>query len=140
VSTTLARPKQSKPKRKQPRQSCSASEEVSAQQKGEYVSHTPNYITLLPPGEIIAEKMFQMGIDAAELASRMKVPLETIEKLLRFEIPLTESVAKKLERATWMSADLMLRHEKSYRINLAYAKEHTDIPVYFDGEIVNPQR
>jgi len=116
MSTTLARPKQRK-KRGLP--------------------HTPNYITILPPGEIIAEKMFEMGIDAAELAKRMKVPVETIEKLLRFEIPLTESVAKKLEKATWMDAELMMQHEKSYRTKLAYAKEHTEIPAYLGEEIIN---
>jgi plasmid maintenance system antidote protein VapI len=140
MSTTLAKPKQSKPKQRQPRQYSKTSEKVPAQNKGEYVSHTSNYITLLPPGDVIAEKMFEMGIDSTELARRMKVSVETIEKLLRFEIPLTESIAKKLEQATWMSANLMLRIEKSYQINLAYAREHTEIPVYFDGEIVNQQR
>jgi plasmid maintenance system antidote protein VapI len=104
-------------------------------------SHTPNYITILPPGEIIAEKIFEMGIDAAELARRMKVSVETIEKLIRFEIPLTESVAKKLEKATWMNADLMLRHEMTYRKDLAYAMEHPEIPAYLGGKIINkPKR
>jgi len=102
-----------------------------------YSSHTSNYITLLPPGEVIEEKMFEMGIDATELASRMKVPVDTIEKLLRYEIPLTEDVARKLEAATWMDAGLMLQHEKSYRTNLAYAMEHPEIPAYLGDKIVN---
>ena len=110
------------------------------QQQMQYSSHTSNYITLLPPGELIEEKMFEMGIDAAELARRMKVPVKTIEKLLRFEIPLTESLAKKLEQATWMNANLMLRHEKSYRTNLAYAMEHPEIPAYLGDKIVNQER
>ena len=65
------------------------------QRKKRYLSGTPNYITILPPGRVLAEKMFEMGIDATELARRMKVSVETIEKLVRFEIPLTESLAKK---------------------------------------------
>ena len=106
-----------------------------------YLPHTPNYIYLMPPGEVIEEKMFEMGIDTAELARRMKVPAETIEKLLRFEIPLTESLAKKLEQVTWMNANLMLRHEKSYREDLAYAMEHPEIPAYLGTEIINqPKR
>ena len=103
--------------------------------------HTPNYIGLLPPGRVIAEKMFEMGIDAAELARRMDVSVETIEKLLRFEIPLTREVADKLEKATWMNADLMMRHETFYRTDLAYAMEHPEIPAYLAGKIINrPKR
>ena len=83
---------------------------------------------------------FALGIDAAELARRMEISVETIEKLLRFEIPLTENLAKKLEQATWMNANLMLRHEKSYRASLAYAMEHPEIPAYLGDEIVNQQR
>jgi plasmid maintenance system antidote protein VapI len=111
------------------------------QRKKRHLPHTPNYIYLMPPGEVLEEKMFEMGIDAAELARRMKVPVETIEKLLHVEIPLTESVAKKIEKATWMNANLMMRHEKSYRAKLAYAMEHPEIPAYLGDEIINqPKR
>ena len=110
-------------------------------QKKRALPHTPNYINILPPGEVIAEKMFEMGIDAAELARRMDVSVETIEKLLRFEIPLTREVADKLEKATWVNADLMMRHETFYRTDLAYAMEHPEIPAYLGTEIVNrPKR
>jgi plasmid maintenance system antidote protein VapI len=120
MSTTLAKPKQ---------------------QKKRHLPHTPNYIYLMPPGEVLEEKMFEMGIDSTELARRMEVPVETIEQLLRFEIPLTEDVAKKLETATWMNANLMMRHEASYRRNLAYAMEHPEIPAYLGEKIVNkPKR
>ena len=102
--------------------------------------HTPNYIYLMPPGEVLEEKMFEMGINAAELARRMKVPVETVEKLLRVEIPLTASLAQKIEKATWMDAEMMMQHEKSYRTKLAYAMEHPEIPAYLGDEIVNQQR
>ena len=91
----------------------------------------------MPPGEIIEEKMFEMGIDAAKLARRMEVPVEMIEQLLRFEIPLTREVAEKMQKATWMDADLMMRHETSYREKLAYAMEHPEIPAYLGTEIIN---
>ena len=123
MSTTLTRPNQRQARPKQ------------RIKRG--LPDTPNYIRLLPPGEIIEEKMFEMGIDAAELARRMKIPVETVEKLLRFEIPLTESVAQKIEKATWMDAGLMMQHEKSYRTNLAYAMEHPEIPAYLGEKIVN---
>ena len=120
MSTTLTRPKQ-RIKRGLP--------------------HTPNYITILPPGDIIEEKISEMGIDATELARQMEVPVETIEKLLRFEIPLTREVAEKLEKATRMPADVMMRRETRWREKLAYAMEHPEIPAYLGEDIINqPKR
>jgi plasmid maintenance system antidote protein VapI len=116
MSTTLTKPKQ---------------------RKKRYLPDTPNYITILPPGLVLEEKMFEMGIDAAELARRMDVSEETIEQLIRFEIPLTRAVAEKIEKATWMSADAMMRHETNSRKNLAYAMEHPEIPAYLGTEIIN---
>ena len=111
------------------------------QQKRQLLPDTPNHIRLLPPGRVMAEKMFEMGIDAAELARRMEVPVETIEQLLRFEIPLTRALAEKLEEVTWMNANLMMRHETSYREKLAYAMEHPEIPAYLGTKIINqPKR
>ena len=116
MSTTLTKPKQ---------------------RKKRYLPDTPNYVTILPTGRIIAEKMFEMGIDSAELARRMEVSVETIEKILRFEIPLTEGLAQQLEKATLMPADVMLRFECAWRKNLANAMDHPEIPAYLAGKIVN---
>ena len=82
MSTTLAKPK-SRPK----------------QQKQPIPSHSPNYIYILPPGELIEEKISEMGIDVSELAMRMEVPVEIVERLIRFEIPLTQVLAEKVEKA-----------------------------------------
>jgi len=89
----------------------------------------PNYITLLPPGKIITEKIFEMGIDAVELAQRCNLSLDTIQKLLNAEIPLTQEIAQEIERVTWMSADGMMRIEESYQRNLLFHKKHPDYPV-----------
>ena len=128
MTTTLTKPK---PK------SRSKSKPEPKQRILKGLPHTPNYITILPPGQLIEEKMFEMGIDAAELARRMEVPVEIIEKLLRYEIPLTEDVAEKLQKATWMDARLMMRHETSYREKLVFAMEHPEIPAYLGTEIIN---
>jgi len=92
-------------------------------------SATPNYITLIPVGDTISEKMFEMGINAAELAKRCELSEETIQKLLKAEIPLSPEIAKKIETATWMSADLLLRLDDRYYKNLAFHKDHPDYPV-----------
>jgi len=120
MSTTLAKPK---PRKK----------------RG--LPDTPNYLTILPPGRIIDEKMFELGIDTAELARRMEVPIETAEKLIRYEIPLTEDLAQRLEKATWMPAHVMLRIESGYQRDMKLAMEHPEIPAYLGTEIINqPKR
>jgi addiction module HigA family antidote len=99
--------------------------------------HTPNYIALLPPGRVLAEKMFEMGIDATELAKRMKVSVKTIEQLINIEIPLTPTLATKIEKTTMMDADHLMRLEKGYWQDLKYAMEHPEIPAYLGTEIIN---
>ena len=89
----------------------------------------PNYITLLPPGKIIAEKIGEMEIDEAELAQRCNLSLEKIQKLLSAELPLTRDIAEKIERITCMQADGMMRIEDSYQRNLEFHREHPDYPV-----------
>jgi addiction module HigA family antidote len=107
--------------------------------KTQYASlpHTPNYINLMTPGDILAEKMFEMGIDASELAKRMKVSVRTVEQLLNAEIPLTQTLAEKIEKVTWMPATFMLRVENSYRKKCVFAMAHPEIPAYRGTEIIN---
>ena len=132
MSTTLTQPKRLTQQQRLKRKI------RELEQKGIRIpSHTPNYICLLPPGRVLAEKMFEMGIDAVELARRMEIPVETLEQLFRFEIPLTQEVADKIQEVTWMNAGLMMRHEASYQESLAFAMEHPEIPAYLGGEIIN---
>ena len=89
----------------------------------------PNYIRLLPPGEVIAEKIGEMGIDETEFARRCELPLEIILHLLQAEIALTQEIAEKIEKVTMMSADGMMRLEIRYRNNLEFIQQHPDYPV-----------
>ena len=123
MSTTLAKPKQKQQKKTIP--------------KYPIPSHTPNYINILPPGDLIEEKISEMGIDTAELARRMEVPIEIVERLIRFEIPLTQALAEKVEKATQMPARNMMRYEKNFRRNLEYAMTYPEIPAYLGTEIIN---
>ncbi|GHT10919.1 hypothetical protein FACS1894170_03800 [Planctomycetales bacterium] len=97
----------------------------------------PNYIYLLPPGEILEEKLFELGWDTAELARRMDVPVETAEQLVRVEIPLTQELAEKIEKATMMYASHLMKLETSFRLEYAYAMEHPEIPAYRGNDIIN---
>ena len=84
----------------------------------------PNYIRLLPPGEVIAEKIGEMGIDETELALRCELPPETIQNLLQAAIPLTREIADKIEKVTWMNAEGMMRLETRYRNDLESIQRH----------------
>ena len=106
-------------------------------QRKQSLSHTPNYITIRPPGKILREKMDEMGLETAQLAERMKTPVETIEKLLQAEISLTEELAARIEDVTQMPAPVMMRAEERYQERLVYAMEHPEIPAYLNDEIIN---
>lgn len=101
---------------------------MSSTQKVSY-PHTPDYVRLLPPGEIITEKIFEMGIDAAELAKRCELPEEVITQLLEAKIPLSPEIADKLEKVTWMPAETLLRFEKRYQEDLDFIQKNPDYPV-----------
>lgn len=90
--------------------------------------HTPDYIRLLPPGEIITEKIFEMGINAEELAKRCEISVEIIQKFLKAEIELTVEMAEKLEQVTWIPAETMMKFEKSYRQDLRFLHDNPDYP------------
>lgn len=105
-----------------------------------HISHSPNYIVLSPPGIGLAEKMTEMGIDAAELARRMTIPVETVEKLLRTEIILTDFLARKIEKATGMSAAFMIKKETRYHEKLAYALQHPEFPAYLGDKNIHETR
>jgi len=92
--------------------------------------HTPNYITLLPPGNILSEKLFEMGLDVEGLAVRSGLSVETIQGVLKVEIAVTREIAEKLEKATWIPTDNWLRYEQGYHENLEYARLHPEMPVY----------
>ncbi|MCL2304760.1 MAG: DUF2281 domain-containing protein [Planctomycetaceae bacterium] len=106
-------------------------------QRKQSLSHTPNYITIRSPGNILREKIDEMGLETVQLAERMKTSVETIERLLRAEISLTEELAARIEDVTKMPASVMMRAEERYQERLAYAIEHPEIPAYLDDEIIN---
>ena len=134
MTTTITKPKKKPSRFKQKIQ--------ELKRKGIQIpSHTPNYITILPVGRIIEEKISEMEVDTTELSRRMELSIETVEQLLRFEIPLTQELAEKVEKATQMPANVMMRFESKWREALAFAMEHPEIPAYLGGEIINrPKR
>ncbi len=89
----------------------------------------PNYIRLLPPGEVIAEKIFEMGLSAVDLASRCEVSLDDIQKLLKGEMPLTDELAHKIELITQMGGKGLMQLEARYRKDREFLRQHPEFPV-----------
>jgi addiction module HigA family antidote len=87
-----------------------------------------DYIVLMPPGDVLREKIFELGLDVTELAKRCKLPLATIQGILDATTEMTQMIAEKLEHVTWIQADSWMRMEENYRKRLkltANADEYT---------------
>ena len=74
-----------------------------------------NYIVLMPPGDVLKEKIFEMGMDASELAHHCQLPVETIRGILDTSVEMTQMIAEKLEQITRIQADSWMRMEEDYR-------------------------
>ena len=80
-----------------------------------------NYIVLMPPGDVLKEKIFEMGMDASVLAHHCKLPVETILGILDTSLEMTQVIAEKLEHVTRIQAEFMdengRRLSKAKKIN-----------------------
>ena len=74
-----------------------------------------NYIVLMPPGDVLKEKIFEMGMDASELAHHCQLPVETIRGILDTSVEMTQMIAEKLEQITRIQADSWMKMEEYYR-------------------------
>ena len=77
-----------------------------------------NYVVLMPPGDVLKEKIFEMGVDAITLSSRSKLPIETIQGILDATTEMTQTIAEKLEHVTQIQADSWMRMEENYRTRI----------------------
>jgi len=110
---------------------------AKSKQRKQRLPHTPNYVTIRSPGDILRDKIGEMGIETVELAKQMKVPLEIVEQLLRSAIPLSEELAQRIEIVTQMPAAVMMRAENRYREKLISAMLYPEIPAYWGESIIN---
>ena len=79
-----------------------------------YDMHTLKLWHVSPPGETLAEKLEEMGLDAKELASRTGYTPKTINELLTGRCRLTPDMAFNLELATEISQSVWLNLQMMY--------------------------
>lgn len=66
------------------------------------------------PGEILEEKLLEMGMGVKEFATRVSKPEKTIIAVLKGKSSITPDMAVAFEMVTRIPANMWLRHQKSY--------------------------
>ena len=79
-----------------------------------YDMHTLKLWYVSPPGETLAEKLEEMGLDAKELAFRTGYTPKTINELLKAKCRVTPEMALNLEIATGISQSAWLNMQMMY--------------------------
>ena len=69
----------------------------------------------IPPGETVLEGIEYQGISTHELAERINLSPQSLDELIKGEIPMTQDVAEKLENVLGIPAYMLLRLEERYR-------------------------
>ena len=79
-----------------------------------YYKYEPNYA--VTPGEIFLDVLEQRGISQAQMARRLNVDVNTLNRFMRGETTLTYDMALKLEQTLGVPASLWLNTETNYRL------------------------
>jgi HTH-type transcriptional regulator/antitoxin HigA len=74
---------------------------------------------VVPPGEILEEKINEMGLSTEEFAGRIAATTEALVQLFKGRLPLSTNLAFRLECATGIPADYWNQAEANYRLKLA---------------------
>ena len=78
--------------------------------------------TPIHPGEHLAEQLKELGMSAAELGRRLKVPTNRITGILNGQRAITGDSALRLAHFFGTSPDFWLNLQKLYELRLAEAK------------------
>jgi addiction module HigA family antidote len=78
--------------------------------------------TAIHPGEHLAEQLKELGMSAAELGRRLKVPTNRITGILNGQRAITGDSALRLAHFFGSSAEFWLNLQKLYELRLAEAK------------------
>jgi len=73
---------------------------------------------VVPPGEVLEEKINEMGLSTEEFAQRIGMSTEALVQLFKGRLLLSSAVASRLELTTGIPADYWKRAEANYRRKL----------------------
>lgn len=80
-----------------------------------------------PPGANILEWLNYRGMTQKEMAERMGMRKENVNEIITGKSCITEDAAIKIENATGMKADYIIKLERNYRLHLARIRELEDL-------------
>ncbi len=83
--------------------------------------YEPDIVT--PPGEILEEKLRELGMSQAELADRIGRTKKTVNEIIKAKAPLLPETAIQLERVLGIPARFWTNAEANYRQWLAHQEE-----------------
>ena len=83
--------------------------------------YEPDFVT--PPGEMLEEKLQELGMSQAELAERIGRTKKTVNEIIKAKAPLLPETAIQLERVLGIPARFWTNAEANYRQWLAHQEE-----------------
>lgn len=87
----------------------------------------PDSFCPVAPGELLQEKLKEMGMTTQEFCAQSSLSMETVELLYNGEIPLEPALAEKLETITNTPEDYWLCFERIYRDELSSVAEKMQV-------------
>ncbi|HTR39509.1 MAG TPA: HigA family addiction module antitoxin [Bryobacteraceae bacterium] len=84
-------------------------------------------LTVIHPGEHLAEELKELGMSAAELARKLDVPTNRITAILNGQRAITGDTALRLAHFFGTSAEFWLNLQSIYELRLAQKKAGTSI-------------
>ena len=78
-----------------------------------------NWKEPIHPGEILADELEEIGLNASQLADKIGVPKNRIYQILRKQRNLTADTALRLGKFFNTGADLWLNLQKAYELDVA---------------------
>ncbi|MGL6194933.1 MAG: hypothetical protein ACRC2T_08940 [Thermoguttaceae bacterium] len=96
--------------------------------KRQLVSYKPDHLTILPPGEIVAEKILEMGLGLKELADKCNLHTDQIVLLLKAELTLNDELAEQIEEITQLPKEYLLKSEETYQKDIVFHKANPNVP------------
>ena len=99
--------------------------------------------TAIHPGEHLAEQLKELGMSAAELGRRVKVPTNRITGILNGQRAVTGDSALRLAHFFGTTPEFWLNLQKLYELRLAEAKAGAAVrrlPRLREGEKAEPRR
>src|SRR2546423_9653912 len=78
--------------------------------------------TIIHPGEHLAEELKELGMSAAELARRLRVPTNRVTSILNGQRAITGDTALRLAHFFGTSAEFWLNLQNLYELRLAEQK------------------